>query len=96
MSNPLLVKVLKYLIEGGAVALAAFVIPGRSLKLEEILMVSLTAASTFIVLDTFSPSIASGARKGSGFAIGSNLAGYKLNSGLFNSSTPTPTPTPTS
>jgi ABC-type Co2+ transport system permease subunit len=71
-------RAVKYLIEGACVAVAAFYIPGRRLKIEEILMLSITAAATFAVLDMYSPSIGNATRQGSGFGIGANLVGFPL------------------
>mgnify|MGYP003683209537 CR=1 FL=1 len=65
----------KYLLEGVAVALAAFYIPGRNMNLQEVGLIAVTAAATFAVLDYFVPSVAMGARHGSGFGIGQNLVG---------------------
>jgi|TARA_B110000858_G_scaffold147870_1_gene167980 ABC-type Co2+ transport system permease subunit len=70
-------RALKYIVEGGAVALAAFYIPaGKRLKLEEVLMIALTAAATFAILDMYVPSIGATARSGAGFGIGANLVGF--------------------
>jgi ABC-type Co2+ transport system permease subunit len=69
----------KYLLEGLAVAVAAYVLPQRGLKLQEIVLVALTAAATFAVLDQFSPSVASGSRFGAGFATGTQLVGGSSN-----------------
>ena len=69
-------RVFKYLVEGAAVAVAAYYIPRRKLGLEEILLVAVTAACTFAVLDMYAPSIAPHARQGTGFGIGANLAGF--------------------
>ena len=70
-------RALKYIVEGGAVALAAYYIPrGRNIKLEEILMIALTAAATFAILDMYVPSIGSSARSGAGLGIGANLVGF--------------------
>jgi len=70
-------RALKYIVEGGAVALAAFYIPaGKKLKLEEVLMIALTAAATFAILDMYVPSIGATARSGAGFGIGANLVGF--------------------
>jgi len=63
----------KYLLEGAAVALAAFYIPRRSVDPKEIAMIAITAAAVFAILDMFSPVVASGARRGSGFGIGYNI-----------------------
>ena len=75
-------RALKYIIEGLMVALAAFLIPGRGgkggsrLGLEEIAIISLTAAATFAFLDFYAPSISTSARQGAGFGIGANLVGW--------------------
>ena len=42
----------------------------------EILMIALTAAATFSILDTYVPSLAMGARSGAGFGIGANLVDF--------------------
>ena len=77
MSLELLLKnVLKYMLEGIAVAIAAKYIPSREIALNEVMMIAVTAALTFFVLDLFSPSIASGARMGAGFGVGANLVGF--------------------
>jgi ABC-type Co2+ transport system permease subunit len=72
----LIKRVVKYLIEGLMVAIAAFAIPKRSLNLEEIALIALTAAATFAILDTYVPSMGMTARGGAGFGIGANLVGF--------------------
>jgi hypothetical protein len=69
-------RALKYIIEGIMVALAAFAIPNKRLNMSEILMIALTAAATFSILDTYVPSLAMGARSGAGFGIGANLVDF--------------------
>lgn len=69
-------RAVKYILEGLAVALAAFYIPSACLSIKEVMMIALTAAATFAILDTFSPVIAGSARSGSGFGIGLNLVGF--------------------
>ena len=69
-------RALKYFVEGLIVALAAFVIPSRKLRLDECLLIALTAAATFSILDTYIPSMAVTARSGAGFGIGGNLVGF--------------------
>jgi cell division protein FtsW (lipid II flippase) len=68
-------RALKYFIEGLAIAIAAFAIPKRQLKMEEVAMIAMAGAATFAVLDMFAPEVASGARTGAGFAIGGKHAG---------------------
>ena len=58
------------------VAIAAYAIPKQSLNIEEIMLIALTAAATFSILDTYVPSMGSTARSGAGFGIGANLVGF--------------------
>jgi ABC-type Co2+ transport system permease subunit len=69
-------RIIKYLVEGLMVAIAAFAIPKRSLNVEEIILIALTAAATFSILDTYIPSMGMNARSGAGFGIGANLVGF--------------------
>ena len=50
--SELVKRLIKYLVEGLMVALAAYAIPKKSLDLEEIGMIALAAAATFSILDT--------------------------------------------
>lgn len=76
--SELIKRIVKYLIEGLMVAIAAFAIPKRSLNLEEIALLALTAAATFSILDTYIPSMGVSARTGSGFGIGASLVGWPV------------------
>ena len=69
-------RALKYFVEGLIVALAAYVIPSRRLRIDECLLIALTAAATFSILDTYLPSLAVSARSGAGFGIGANLVNF--------------------
>ena len=69
-------RIIKYLVEGLMVALAAYAIPKRSLNLEEIVLIALTAAATFSILDTYIPSMGVTARSGAGFGIGANMVKF--------------------
>lgn len=69
-------RAVKYLIEGGAVAVAAYYIPKKQMNIEEIVMIAVTAAATFALLDMYAPSISNAARQGTGFGIGANLSGF--------------------
>ena len=69
-------RALKYFVEGAMVALAAFFIPRKKMDWEEILMIALTAAATFALLDMYAPSIGVTARQGAGFGIGANMVGF--------------------
>jgi hypothetical protein len=74
--NDLLSRVIKYVIEGVAVALALLVIPRKSLPMDEVLTITLSAAAVFAVLDIFSPSMGVVSRQGAGFGIGAKLVGF--------------------
>ena len=70
-------SLVKYLLEGLAVAAAAYYIPQKSADLREIGMIALTAAAVFAILDQYAPAVSVGARQGAGFGIG-----YNITSGL--------------
>jgi len=69
-------RIIKYMIEGVLVAIAAYVIPKRNISIDEVLLIALTAAATFSALDAYLPGMAVAARKGAGFGIGGNLVGF--------------------
>ena len=71
-------RILKYLIEGTAVALAAYYVPqGKErLSLDSICIIGITAAATFAILDMYTPDISAAARMGAGFGIGGNLVNF--------------------
>ena len=71
-------RVIKYLVEGLFVAMAAVFIPKRSLPVEEILSLAVVAAAVFAILDVVSPSIGMTARQGAGFGLGANLVGFPM------------------
>ena len=72
----LIKRIVKYVIEGLIVAIAAFAIPKQSMNMMEIGLLALTAAATFSILDTFIPSMGVSARNGTGLGIGLNLSGF--------------------
>jgi ABC-type Co2+ transport system permease subunit len=69
-------RIIKYLVEGLMVAIAAYAIPKRSLNIEEIVFIALTAAATFSILDTYIPSMGVSARSGTGLGIGLNMVKF--------------------
>tara|TARA_Y100000996_G_scaffold209630_1_gene164577 strand:- start:121 stop:375 length:255 start_codon:yes stop_codon:yes gene_type:complete len=72
----LLMRAVKYIVEGLMVAIAAFAIPKRTLNIDEVALIALTAAATFSILDTYLPSMGVQARSGAGLGIGANLVGF--------------------
>lgn len=74
--SELIQRVIKYLVEGFMVAVAAYAIPKKSLRLDEVALIALIAAATFSILDTYVPSVGAATRTGAGFGIGANLVGF--------------------
>jgi len=77
--STILQRVLAYLTEGIVVALAAYFIPGRIMKYDEIAVIALIATATFGLLDMFmgpSSALSHNVRVGAGFGIGANLVGF--------------------
>ena len=73
--SDIITRLVKYALEGVAVALAAYFFSGK-LKIHEIGMISLTAMATFAILDVYAPSVGASARTGAGFGIGAGLVGF--------------------
>jgi len=73
--NELVKRAIKYLIEGLAVAIVAFLIPRKPLNIEEIVIIALTAAAVFSILDVFIPAAGQTSRQSIGAAAGINLLG---------------------
>lgn len=77
--SELVKRAIKYLVEGLMVAIAAYAIPQKRLRLDEVALIAITAAATFSILDTYVPSMGVTARSGAGFGIGANLVGFPGN-----------------
>jgi hypothetical protein len=69
-------RLVKYALEGLAVAIACYLLPGKKLQVNEIGTIALTALAVFAILDIYAPSVGSSARTGAGFGIGANLVGF--------------------
>jgi hypothetical protein len=69
-------RVIKYLIEGLVVAVAAVLIPRRSLPLDEVATLAVLAAVVFAILDAVSPSMGVTTRQGAGLGLGFKLVGF--------------------
>ena len=74
----LLKRIINYLIQGLMIAIVCYAVPQRSLNVDEISFIALTAAATFSILDTYLPSVAVSARAGAGFGIGANMVGFPM------------------
>jgi len=73
-------RLVKYAIEGLAVAIAAFWLPkfmgGKVLPISQIGTIALVALATFAILDVYAPSVGSAAHTGAGYGIGAHLVGF--------------------
>lgn len=79
----IIVRIIKYVLEGSMVAIAAYMIPVKKPSLEEVLTIALVAAATFALLDMFAPSIGASARLGAGIGLGSSLVNWPAGSAPF-------------
>jgi hypothetical protein len=71
----ILERILKYLMEGLAVAAACYF---TKLKMDEIIIIAVTASVTFAILDMYTPKVSDAARMGTGFGSGSQFAGLRI------------------
>lgn len=69
-------RILKYLMEGIAVGLACYFT--AKLNMDQIIIIAITAAVTFAILDMYTPQISNAARVGTGFGIGSQFTGFRI------------------
>jgi len=56
-STEVIKRIFKYLIEALVIAIAAKYIPKQELKLNEIIMIAITGAAVFAILDLYSPTV---------------------------------------
>lgn len=68
-------SLIKYLLEGLAVAVATYLIPSSKLAATNIVLIALVGAAVFAILDQFSPLVALGTRQGTGFMMGYQQVG---------------------
>jgi ABC-type Co2+ transport system permease subunit len=69
-------RIVKYLIEGLVVGIVASILPEKPLSMDKVVLLGLTAAAMFSILDLVAPSISSSARQGAGLGLGFNLVGF--------------------
>lgn len=75
-TNEMFTRLVKYLIEGLIVGLVALILPSKQLEISEVLLLALTAAAIFAILDLAAPAIGSSARQGVGLGIGFNMVPF--------------------
>jgi ABC-type Co2+ transport system permease subunit len=76
--SELVKRAIKYLVEGLVVAIVAVLVPKKALNVEEIIIIALTAAATFSILDVFIPSMGASVRQGAGLGLGFNLVKFPV------------------
>lgn len=71
-------RVVKYVLEGLVVAMAALVLPKQKPDMEAALALGLVAAATMCVVEVFSPNnvMANAVRSGAGMGVGFGLVGF--------------------
>ena len=69
-------RVVKYILEGLVVAIAAILLPKNKPDFEAVIALALVAASTFAIVDTMMPSLSTPLNMGVGFGIGANLVNF--------------------
>ena len=74
--SEIFVRIIKYLIEGLAVAAVAYFTLKSKSTGKEIAMLGVTAACIFAILDLFAPAVGVASRQGAGFATGAALVGF--------------------
>jgi len=75
-SRELCKRVVKYVLEGLVVAIAAVLLPKNKPDFEAVIALALVAAATFAIIDTLVPSLSTSVNMGVGFGIGANLVGF--------------------
>jgi hypothetical protein len=89
----IIARIIKYIVEGGAVAVASYLIPRRKMDLQEIIMIALTAAAVFAILDLYAPAVGVATRQGAGFGLGFGMIqapGIGLPGGVMTPGIPPP------
>ncbi len=69
-------RLIRYLLEGVVVGVSVQLIASKKISVNEIVLIGVTAAAVLSLLDTFSPTISSGARNGMGLGLGLQTVGY--------------------
>ena len=72
-------RLLKYILEGLVVAIAAYTLPSYPLEMGDVVQIAAISMATFSILDFFAPSMSQAARFGAGAGLGANLVGFPGN-----------------
>lgn len=69
--------IIKYLLEGLATSTAAYYLSNKKASVRETVMIGVTAATCFLLLDLFAPAVGSSTRNGAGLGIGLQRVGFE-------------------
>lgn len=69
--------IIKYLLEGIATSTAAYYLSNKKASVRETVMIGVTAATCFLLLDLFAPAVGSSTRNGAGLGIGLQRVGFE-------------------
>jgi len=75
-SRELCKRVVKYVLEGLVVAIAAILLPKSKPDFEAVIALALVAACTFAITDTLMPSLTYPIKLGAGFGVGASMVGF--------------------
>ena len=70
-----MINIVKYLLEGMAVALATAILSRGKTSGGELFLMAISSMAVFLVLDLYAPVTAAGARQGAGFGLGFKMVG---------------------
>ena len=76
-SEDLVFLIIKYFLEGIAVSVSAYYLTSKKTSIQETILVGISAATVFLLLDLFAPSVGSATRTGAGLGIGLNRVGFE-------------------
>ena len=74
-TSEMFTRIVKYLMEGLVIGIVASILPSKSLSTQEVILLALTAASVFAILDLVAPATGSASRFGVGIVSGASLLG---------------------
>jgi len=74
--SEIVLRIVKYLITGIVIGLATFLVCGERVKLHEILVIGVTAAAVFAILDMYAPEVGAATRLGAGLGLGAQIVRF--------------------
>ena len=77
-SRELCKRVVKYVLQGLVIAIAAILLPKQKPDFEAVIALALVAAATFAIIDTMVPSLSIPLNWGVGFGLGTGLVGLNV------------------